>query len=134
MQGVSNKYCLLSNKHCLLTFFHLGLSAELHLYAIILFGNANFVLISVQNCTSLFQRFHIFYRIIHCTIKRLCTFDSLSCFSEVSMWLRDSDNGCLLDHRGASYCCDVVNPSLHVPYSWTAVRKRGIPTVFQRKL
>ena len=105
---------------------------ELLLYAFILLEMQN-VSISVQNCTCFIQVFQIFYRIIHGIIKRLCTFDSLSCFSEVSMWLRDSNNGCLLDHRGASYCSDVLNPSLHVPYSGTAFGKRGIPTVFQRK-
>ena len=98
-----------------------------------LIGNAKSIDICSKLHNCFIQRFHVFNRIIHCIIKRLCTYDSLSCFSEVSMWLRDSNNGRLLDHRGASYCCDCLNPSLHVPYSWTAFCKRGVPTVFQRK-
>ena len=54
-------------------------------------------------------------------------------FSEVSMRLRDFDNGCLLDHRGASYSCDSFNPCLHVPDNWIAFCERGVPTVCQRK-
>ena len=53
--------------------------------------------------------------------------------SEIRMRLRSIDHGCLLDHRGASYLSHCLTACLPVPDSRTAVSKRGVTTVYQRK-